>query len=247
MVTMAANDQGVGNFMTAVRASSHVGAPNTEDNIIAMAAWAACEGNSCGYNPLNTTGAFGHPHSTCAANNGFPVLNFTGGWADGVDATAQTIAGDPLILAILKAGGPAEALPTAIAASHWGTNPTCVTNNIRAYRANNATLLAALGVTVKGSLGGGAGPTADAGAAVPVTVPDPLSSLTSLVGIIGRAGSWITARHNIVRIVEVLAGLIGMIVALDLLGKDLTGTSPAMTGRLLAAATPTNLVKAVAA
>jgi hypothetical protein len=239
MVTTASNDQGVGNFMTAVRASSHVRAPNTEDNIIAMAAWAACEGNSCAYNPLNTTGAFGHPHSTCAPNNGFPVHNFTGGWADGVDATAQTIAGDPLILAVLKAGGPAEALPTAISASRWGTSPTCVAANIRAYKANNATLLAALGVTVKGSLGGGAGATADAGAAVPVTI-DPLSSLTSLVGIIGRAGSWITTRHNIVRIVEVLAGLIGMIVALDLLGKDLTGTSPV-------AATTKTIVKAVAA
>lgn len=242
MVTMASNDQGVGNFMTAVRASSHVGAPNTEDNIIAMAAWAACEGNSCAYNPLNTTGAFGHPVTTCAPNGGFPVHNFAG-WADGVDATARTIAGDPLILAILKIGGPAESLPAAVSASHWGTSPACMSKAIAAYRANNATLLAALGVTVKGSAGGGSGATADSGAAVPVTVPNPLTSLGDLVGIIGRAASWITTRHNIVRIVEVLAGLIGMIVAMDLLGKDLAGSSPVAP----VAKSATSLVKAAVA
>lgn len=52
------------------------------------------------------------------------------------------------------------------------------------------------------------------------------SSLASLVSIITKAGAWVANRHNWVRIIEVLTGVIAVVVGALMVSKDL-GASPA--------------------
>jgi hypothetical protein len=95
-----------------------IGAPQTSENVRAIAAWAQAEGTAAAYNPLATTRAA----AGTTDFNGVGVKNYAT-YAEGVQATADTLRNGRYanILAALAQGTSAEAVARAVAQSPWGT------------------------------------------------------------------------------------------------------------------------------
>jgi cell pole-organizing protein PopZ len=97
---------------------SALGAPQTAENVRAIAAWAQAEGTSAAFNPLATTETA--PDATNF--NGVGVKNYPT-YAEGVQATVATLMNGRYsnILAALADGSSAQRVAQAIAQSPWGT------------------------------------------------------------------------------------------------------------------------------
>lgn len=84
----------------------YMGFPATQNNIDFLVSWAAMEGgnwnNTAQFNPLNTT--LRVPGSTVMSGGNTAGVQAYTSWQQGLEATAQTLAGYPAILAALKAG-----------------------------------------------------------------------------------------------------------------------------------------------
>lgn len=104
-------------FMAAILAG--IGAPNTEANRRALAAWAQAEGGSARWNPFNTTQTA--PGAT--SYNSIGVRNYPSLQA-GIHATIQTLKNGYYtgILGALRHGHDPLAVARAIGASPWGTS-----------------------------------------------------------------------------------------------------------------------------
>jgi len=100
------------------------GWPRTSCNIGAITAWENAEGgnwaNAARFNPLDTT----EPEPGSYPMNSAGVQAYPS-WAVGFRATLTTLANGHYggILAALAAGGSAQAVADAVAASPWGTAP----------------------------------------------------------------------------------------------------------------------------
>lgn len=98
--------------------------PETACNIGAVAAWEAAEGgawnDAAAANPLNTT----QPEPGSWPVNSAGVQGYPS-WAEGLDANLTAITNGLYggVLSALAAGGSAQAVADAVAASPWGTEP----------------------------------------------------------------------------------------------------------------------------
>lgn len=104
------------------------GWPQTACNLAAIQAWEAAEGgqwdNSAQYNPLNTT----QPEPGSWTVNSAGVQAFPT-WQEGFTANLAVIRNGLYgpVLSALSAGGSAQAVADAVAASPWGTAPFTAT------------------------------------------------------------------------------------------------------------------------
>lgn len=102
---------------------SGAGLPVTGCNVSAVTAWEAAEGgnwaNSARFNPIDTT----QPEPGSWPMNSVGVQAYPS-WAAGLSATVTTLQNGnyPGIIAALQAGGSAQAVADAVAASPWGTS-----------------------------------------------------------------------------------------------------------------------------
>lgn len=112
---------GNGSFAKAV--FSQIGAPASQQNLVAFSAWAQAEGGTAAWNPLNCT-EINVPGHSRNDYNAVPVQNYES-FSIGVAATAKTLTNGlhngPL--AALKAGNSAMAVAEAVTADgNWGTS-----------------------------------------------------------------------------------------------------------------------------
>ena len=106
------------------RSSAACTIPETACNIGAVTAWEAAEGgewdNTAAANPLDTT----QPEPGSWPMNSVGVQAYPS-WAEGLEANLTVITNGLYggILSALAAGGNAQAVADAVAASPWGTEP----------------------------------------------------------------------------------------------------------------------------
>ena len=215
---------------------AYMGYPDTESNVSFLLGWYQREGgnwqNTATYNPLNTTLVVGGRSNPMNAAG----VQAYSGWAQGLQATAQTLAGYPQITQALAAGNASQAdQQGALAAdlAKWSggayssvtpAGPTSTTNavltsstwkNIQNW-INSATGLGNMkkydkAVGNASSLGG--------------SISNPLSGLAAIghfFGALGKAETWI-------RIAEVAGGVLAIGMGVVLLGKAM-GMGAAVAG-----------------
>lgn len=195
-------------------------------------------GSQGAYNPLNTTWPGGQTNGKTVnskagpvtlpsgngaylgnnpgQNGGNPVKNYAG-WASGVSATVATILGTGIAAVLSSKSIDPQTLANAIGSAHWGTNPSCISSRIKDYQANPKDLCATLSQNVNTSTApasatdkGGAGQTADQGAAVPVgpSLPDWSGSLGSLLKALTSGTFWKRVGLGVIGLLLMISGFV---------------------------------------
>lgn len=208
----------------------HGGWQITDENLVALVAWAQAEGGS----GATTTGALNNPlnttldmRATGQSNfNSVPVRNYPD-WSTGIDATVKTLQGDrynPIINA-LAAGTSAEAIANAVVASPWGTSPL-VRTLVPEVRANPRKF--DIGVHSSANDHGDQG--AAQGELVP-GVPDIGNPLDAVGSFLSLLTSWSTWR----RILLLLSGAALFVLGMVLMATDSPTIRSAATEAAVAA------------
>ena len=258
--TAASSDTSLLAYIGAVLAFFGKAGAGTYENVLAMAAWAACEGVSAAqgaFNPFNTTFPGGQTQGTTVKssagpvtlpagnsaflgnnpqqNNGDPVKNYAG-WGSGVAATVATINNTGIKQALGQNN--ANTVAMAVGAAHWGTNPACITSKISTYRAHPDQLCSALaqpvniaGQTAKGGAGNvTVGGGAGAGADAGQAVPIGNISVSSLFGPLGTLLADLTSSQFWLRLG------VGLLGAVLVIGGTVIFMASTKTGQTVAKA-----------
>jgi hypothetical protein len=223
-------------FAQAVLAA--IGAPATKSNVDFITTWAAAEGghwhNTARYNPLNVTQP--EPGSVGTGTQG-NIQAFTSP-QEGVAATATTIKAYPGLVTFFKQGDADPAtLVGVVAAGGWGGTSTAAVQSYAKWLGGFFNVPASTydhllfdrgpkGPVSTGGPGfvdvlkGTVGQVGSAAGAAAGAVPG-ISTIADAVGVLGKAASWLSSRHNWIRVLEVVGGIIGLVVALFFLSDDL--------------------------